>query len=284
MLSSRGAIYQDDMRTASFAPLLTGGISDEVELTPCQNTVDYYTRELTLADAKEHMEPYKEVTCFYVDGILTDTECSALIQFAEMAGFQDLAGYRKGYRDNQRVSIYDLEAAEILMTRIEWLLPKEIQIGRITWEVSHMFPLFRFGKYNPNDKFVAHKDAGVQHTNDRRPVLTVMWYLNAVEDADQPDVPCGRTRMLTLNKSCKKSDDKCEVLDAVEPRAGRCVIFSQGCIYHDGETVKNCVKPKYIMRTDIMYRRKEDEAASKHDETEDRLQSLVMSQIPNDEN
>lgn len=255
--------YQEDLCTADFASLLVDGISEEVELFQCQNTIDYYTRELQAEDAKDHLEPYGEITCFYADGVLSAGECQALIAMTEKLGFQDLRSYRKDYRGNQRLTIYDLDAAEILMNRIGWLLPEEIKIGQVTWQLSHMFPLFRFGKYNPGDKFAAHKDAGVQHHSDRRPVLTVMWYLNEVHDADQPNEPCGRTRMLTLNRSCRKSDDeKCQILDAVDPKAGRCVIFSQGCIYHDGETVRNCVAPKYIMRTDIMYVRKEDDTSA----------------------
>jgi hypothetical protein len=223
------------------------------------NTIRYYTKECQERPIdNEFINTYSEITCFTLDGLLSPDECKNLIQAAEESGFKDLErGYRKGYRDNQRVVLYDEISATILFDRVKGYLPRRIvELSSDTeWELGYLNPMIRFGKYNPNDAFAAHKDSGfsdVKNKRDSKAMLTIMFYLNSVVSLSSKQG--GRTRMLTLNKTCRKSeDDKCEVLDAIEPAAGKCIIFNQYCIYHDGESVGDCEEPKYIMRTDIMF-------------------------------
>jgi hypothetical protein len=235
--------------------------SDLSQPAKLQATIDYYEKECKENPKSEFIDTYSGITCFTVDGALLPKECKKLIQRAEDIGFKDLTSYRKGYRDNQRVVLRDVKSARILFSRVKHLLPQEITVVNScdggqnqTWVLSHLNPLMRFGKYNQNDAFAAHKDAGFGDSRSKA-MLTIMFYLNAF--TTKSGDPSGRTRMLTLNKTCKKSeDDKCTVLDAVVPAPGRCVIFNQYSIYHDGESVKDCLEPKYILRTDIMYQLK----------------------------
>jgi hypothetical protein len=222
------------------------------------NTLDYYTAEAKAEPRSEFMDIFTPWTAFTLDNVLTPTECQRLIALTEGVGYKDLTTYRKGYRDNQRLSIHSAAAAEILWQRVSDLLPGRIRVlngeGRDhDWVPSHLNPLLRFGKYNPpTDAFAAHKDSGYDDTGGMA-MLTFMVYLNSFRTLTGE--PSGRTRMLTLNKTLSKSGDAdCTVLDAVTPTAGRCVIFNQRSIYHDGESVGTCDRPKYILRTDICYK------------------------------
>jgi hypothetical protein len=217
-------------------------------------TIKYYTNECNESNSTEYIERYKPIICFTIDS-LSQTECTNLINMAESIGFKDLTSYSKGYRDNQRVVLYDPLSADILYNRLKKFIPKKIKdlSTGIKYKLDHINPMFRFGKYNPNDAFSPHKDSGFSSENCK-PLLTIMFYLNSMVYPSNSGQARGRTRMLTLNKTCKKSEDiNCKVLDAVEPEAGKCIIFNQSCIYHDGESVGNCEGSKYIMRTDIMF-------------------------------
>lgn len=261
---SLATMYYENSFSRDFSRALDTVKSDKI-IGPnvLKRTKEYYEKECQAAlkdtSQRDFVEPYKEITAFTLDNVLSVVECKKLIATAEDQGFKDLQSYRKGYRDNQRVVLHDPKSAKILLERVRAFLPPEIVILNTSrserWVLDAINPMFRFGKYNPDDAFAAHKDAGYSPSQDRRSMLTIMWYLSDVEPVSGSEMG-GRTRMLTLNKTCRKSEDSaCEVLDAVVPTPGRCVIFNQYCIYHDGESVKKCKNPKYIMRTDIMYKR-----------------------------
>lgn len=238
-------------------------------------TIEYYEKECaeSVKGKNEFVDPLKEVTCFTVDEVLSKEECSNIIKKTEKIGYQDLKSYRKNYRGNQRLVLDSPKTAKILFNRVKHLLPKTVTLlgdksrgcKDENLKLDGLNSTIRFGKYNPNDEFGAHKDSGFTDVSDvyvtRKAMLTIMFYLNDFPSSEQ--APTGRTRMLTLNKTPYKSEDvNCEVLDAVTPTAGKCIVFNQYSIYHDGENVGNCVEPKYIMRTDIMYRVSDDIACN----------------------
>jgi hypothetical protein len=214
------------------------------------NTIDYYTKECEeYGQNHEFMDTFEKITCFTLDRMLSEEECKTLIDTSECQGYKDLQSYRKEYRGNQRVVLYDPKSAKILFERVKKYLPKTVvECSGNVWTLKELNPMIRFGKYNPDDAFAAHKDSGFNELGTKA-MLTVMFYLSTVDNSQQVG---GRTRMLTLNKTCRKSEDEnCEILDMVEPKEGKCIIFNQYSIYHDGEKVKEGLK--YIMRTDIMY-------------------------------
>ncbi len=212
--------------------------------TNLTNTIEYYVNEMTLKE--DWMDNFSKVIAFTLDNALTSQECEKLIAIAEKHGFKDIYGYRKEYRGNKRVTLECDEVAKILYNRIKHLIPQELTINGVLHKPTGLNPSFRFGKYDQNDAFAAHKDSGFSSTG--RTALTIMYYLNSTSENAG-----GHTRMLTLNKTGKKSEDvNCKVLDSITPTQGKCIIFNQSSIYHDGEPV--LIPPKYIMRTDIIYK------------------------------
>lgn len=227
--------------------------------TVLENTKKYYEEQCVLAlknpKLRNFVEPCSEITCFTVDEVLSKDECQNLINKSESYGYKDLSGYRKDYRGNQRVVLKSDEVAKIIMNRVRNWLPNYITIidnngEHEIWDLDYINPLFRFGKYNSDDLFRAHKDSGFSPNERTKSMLTIMFYLSELEDET-----VGRTRMLTLNETCQRHEDvNCKVLDAVIPKPGRCIVFNQYSIYHDGESVGQCPNiKKYIMRTDIFY-------------------------------
>ncbi len=245
-------MYTENKYTINFSDFLEKDKKLETLPNVLINTKTYYESECKQAifEKTNIIEKFKEITCFTLDNVLSKKECDNLIQLTEEKGYKDLLTYRKGYRDNQRIVIEDEISAEILFKRVKKFLPYRISVHpNMEWTLHSINPNLRFGKYNKNDAFKAHKDSGYNPSYDIKPMLTIMFYLSPTLENK------GRTRMLTLNKTnCQSEDINCKILDMVIPVPGRCVIFNQYTIYHDGETVGECETPKYIMRTDIMYK------------------------------
>lgn len=219
-----------------------------------QNTIDYYKKECVKGN--DYVDPLyidiENIVCFTVDNVLSNSECENIIKFSETQEYKDITTYRKDYRGNQRLILYSPKSADKIYARVKYLFP-ELNINGKKYKPYNLNPYIRFGKYNANDAFGAHKDSGLIYDENSYTLLTIMIYLNSV--TDKLGNKTGKTRMLTLNKTPYKSEDlNCKILDEAIPSPGRCVIFSQNSIYHDGENVGNCVTPKYIMRTDVIYK------------------------------
>lgn len=171
-----------------------------------------------------------------VRGALGADECAALIARAESVGF-DAAPITTGFgfvmapevRNNTRVMVDEPATAADLWARFAGVLPPRFG----TWRATGLNERLRFYRYEPGQRFRWHGDGAFEREDGERSLLTLMLYLNG-------DFEGGETEF--------------DVSPAVsvKPEAGMALWFAHR-VRHQGAAVARGVK--YVLRTDVMYRR-----------------------------
>jgi hypothetical protein len=176
---------------------------------------------------------------FVIRDFLTPEECDRFIDLSEVVRYQDapistLGGFvmHKGIRDNARVMIDDPAIAETLGERARPLLPPTWS----DWELVGLNERFRFYRYDPGQKFKAHFDGYFERPNGERSHFTFMVYLNDGFEG-------GPTAFY-----------ECDPVLRVQPERGKALVFFHHQL-HEGMPVVS--GRKYVLRTDVMYRRQE---------------------------
>lgn len=179
---------------------------------------------------------YKEIAngIFTVDGFMSEEECQKWITFSEEEGYEEARismGFaqvmNKSIRNNERL-IYDSQnMAEELWERIQPFIPQETVNGY----ALGLNERFRFYKYFPRQQFRMHQDGSFIRNIHEWSSFTFMIYLNE-------DMKGGETRF---------------IVETITPKTGKALIFRHE-LAHEGCPVLEGVK--YVLRTDVMYRRK----------------------------
>jgi hypothetical protein len=179
-------------------------------------------------------EPLNGSDVFVVREFLTAEECAALIARGEQLGFAPASiSYATGavfdpnIRDNDRTILDDPALAAEWWERIRPFLPEQID----HWQACGVSTRFKYYRYDPGQKFAAHRDGRVVH-DDEVSQLTFMVYLNG-------EVGGGETVFSLLDIS-------------VRPEAGKALLFKHKML-HEGAAVLS--GRKYVIRTDVMYRK-----------------------------
>lgn len=170
-----------------------------------------------------------------VPDVLDRSECRVLIARIEAAGCAPApittgAGFvmRPDIRNNERVVIDDRALAADLFERVV----REVPGVMAGCDVVSANERFRCYRYNPGQRFAPHYDGAFVRDADEMSRLTFMVYLN-------DDFEGGATTFLDPKK-------------VITPRAGSALLF-QHRLLHEGSEVTAGVK--YVLRSDIMYRR-----------------------------
>lgn len=170
-----------------------------------------------------------------VDGVLTPSECEALIARVEANGpaLAPITTGRgpvidTGTRNNSRVMLDDEPLARLLFERIRPHVPDPVMGMRAVGANERL----RFYKYDPGQWFKPHYDGAFVRSKEERSLYTFMVYLNEGMEG-------GATSFLDLN------------VDVV-PKIGRALLF-QHHLLHEGAEVTRGVK--YAVRSDIMFRK-----------------------------
>ena len=189
---------------------------------------------------KENLLPGK---IFLLRDFLTAEECQQFIDQSEDIGYDEApittaAGFvmRKDIRNNARVILDDVDLAERLFARAKDFLPPEW----FGWELVGFNERFRFYRYDVGQRFAPHTDGHYERENGERSHLTFMIYLN--EDFEGGWTSFQRMKAQGSNDS---------VID-VEPATGLALVFYHRLI-HEGVSLSQ--GRKYVLRTDLMYRR-----------------------------
>lgn len=176
---------------------------------------------------------------FVVRGFLSARECETYISLSERAGYEDApittsAGFlmRKEIRDNARVMVDDTVLAGDWFARAREYLPAEW----FQWAVVGLNERFRFYRYDPGQRFVAHTDGYFERLTGERSQLTMMVYLNDGFEG-------GETRFHISKPAL-----------TVVPEKGMALVFMHRLVHEGVPVVKG---RKYVLRTDVMYRKKE---------------------------
>ena len=169
---------------------------------------------------------------FVVENVLTKQECEDYILFSEQRGYEEatvttLSGPKmmKNVRDNDRVLYKDDELAEVLWQKIKLFIP-EVMDGKSAYGLNE---LFRFYRYENQQRFNRHRDGSYCRAEGDQSYLTLLFYLNA-------DFEGGTTTF-----------DDFEVV----PSLGSALVFEHH-LHHKGNSVTKGIK--YVLRTDVMYK------------------------------
>jgi predicted 2-oxoglutarate/Fe(II)-dependent dioxygenase YbiX len=180
---------------------------------------------------------------FTLPEVLTREECADFIARGEGLGFEAASvsaasGPRMmpNVRNNDRAIFDDPSLAEWLWNRVQEYIPQEIQ-GAVATGLNERF---RFYRYDPSQRFNAHRDGAVERSANERSRLTFMIYLNDGFEGGQ-----------TVFYSEERVNGLRQVVASVEPVAGMGLCFAHEW-WHEGAKVLS--GRKYVLRTDVMYR------------------------------
>lgn len=204
------------------------------------------------SSCKPRVEQIGDHEVWMIEDLLSDAECAALVAGAECRGFGQTA-YSKSYRGNLHLQVDDQSLASAMWARLESLVPArvffedhpgdETEPCEVQWDACGLNERWRLSKYYPGDRFGGHMDATfVRHPHLEMSAFTVNIYLNGGFEG-------GTTRMYFKDHSNPDF--------IVAPKAGSCLLFRQPpgqSYYHDGEELASGLK--YLLRSDVMYRRK----------------------------
>ncbi|OWF40651.1 uncharacterized protein LOC110463519 [Mizuhopecten yessoensis] len=219
---------------------------------------------------------------FLLHKLLTGAECSSIIDEGEIIGFEAIRGARDNYRSAQRINVESQSLADILWTRIQTYLedldissdPHSQHIHGIPcvvegkWVPTRLNKLFRLCRYHPGGHFAPHFDGFYEEDSKNRSMKTLMVYLNG-------DFTGGSTNFvddsqtLHMDETGKYCAEDKNILCRIQPEAGMAIIFNHHRL-HEGQTLGD--NKKYILRTDIMYKKVSED---KIDEKEERALALI---------
>lgn len=173
---------------------------------------------------------------YVVHDFLSQDECTEFIRIAEAIGFGDAPittsqgpVMRKDVRNNSRVMKDDVELADRLWQRaMPWVvtpLRNSIAVG--------LNERFRFYRYERGQRFAPHFDGAFVRDEREKSEFTFLIYLN-------DDFVGGETRFFEPG------------VFHVQPRTGSLLIFYHPQL-HEGAVIESGIK--YVLRSDVMYRR-----------------------------
>lgn len=168
-----------------------------------------------------------------IANFLTELECDDLLLFSERMGFEEAtvslrsgAKMMKGLRNNERLVYEDAALAEKYWEKLAPFCPREIEGAKAVG----LNEQFRFYKYDPGQRFKRHIDGRFRRNEFEESRITFMVYLNS-------DCEGGETAFDDLT---------------IAPQVGMALCFVHE-LKHEGRPVT--AGTKYVLRSDVMYRR-----------------------------
>lgn len=171
---------------------------------------------------------------FVLHDFLTPQECEQYRVLSEQHGYDEApittsAGFvvRKNVRNNTRVMIDNQDLADRLWGRARKHVPRR------WWyrQASGLNERFRFYRYEPQQRFVAHSDGAFERDETERSEFSFLIYLNE-------EFKGGETVFFEPERI------------RVRPATGMALVFVHRHL-HEGAVVESGTK--YVMRTDVMY-------------------------------
>ncbi|PAA81921.1 hypothetical protein BOX15_Mlig003788g3, partial [Macrostomum lignano] len=222
---------------------------------------------------------------FVLRGFLSPAECQRLVDSAEASGgLKPTPFFRQEYRSCHRLVLHEPELARQMFLRLRPYLPDKLtfngQDDPITshrvygapwllkgnWEPYCLNPVLRLCRYHPGQHFSPHYDGLLVHDDACRSMQTFMVYLtdNPASDGGATnflDDGLSLSSLISTTESATESDGterqrmsapQSQIICQVHPERGSLLVFNHYRL-HEGERLAAGVK--YILRSDIMYRR-----------------------------
>ncbi|CAE7328201.1 PIP5K6 [Symbiodinium sp. CCMP2456] len=202
---------------------------------------------------------------FVLDGVLSETECHALRSSAEgLWTFweDDPARPRISFRNAHTVEVTHQALADRIWRRVAAHVQPKVELGpddprfevdiEGTWCPYAMNPKLLLSRYLDGGHFSPHTDGTTVVDFNRRTFYSCVLFLN-------PSPWGGHTRLyadeqmqreLQMDDAGRLTGDRDLVLAEVAPKSGRMLVFYHR-LMHEGIPAAE----KYIIRTDVLYRR-----------------------------
>ena len=185
---------------------------------------------------REQLFPYRPPVLALVQDVLTPAECHAEIARIE-ASDPSVATINAGggrmvlntrVRNNDRVIFEDVPLAARLFERMRSAIP-DVREG---WNACGLNERFRAYRYARGQRFAPHFDGSFVRNDEEQSLITVIIY---------------------LNEGCGGGETAFGDLEyVVTPNAGMALLFEH-MVLHEGCEVTSGLK--YVLRTDVMYRK-----------------------------
>lgn len=219
---------------------------------------------------------------FLLYKLLTGTECTCIIDEGEKIGFGQIHGAQDNYRSAQRISIESESLADLLWDRIHPYLeeldissdPHSHHIHGIPcvvegkWVPAGLNKLFRLCRYHPGGHFAPHFDGFYEEDSKHRSMKTLMVYLNGDFTGGSTNF-VDESQTLHMDETGKYCAEEKNILCKIQPEAGMAIIFNHHRL-HEGQKLGD--NKKYILRTDIMYKKVSED---KIDDKEEKALALI---------
>lgn len=206
--------------------------------------------------------PSKDV--LFVHPILTESQIQTLKDFTdEHATFWHEDENNKAYRNAYTVEFYHHELAKLIFDHVKNELPQTLSIDRNDefehliaageWVIDSVPDRLLLAKYNPGGHFSPHTDGNCVHDFNHRTLYSIIIYLSECEGGETAFYEYDALKKMIQIDNIWRIPTEYE-LHKVTPEGGKCLVFRQTLV-HEGCPIIDGVK--YIIRSDVMYRRKE---------------------------
>ncbi|VUD66798.1 hypothetical protein TDB9533_03698 [Thalassocella blandensis] len=185
--------------------------------------------------------------CYVVKSLFSAEQCKELKDRACNTGFVSAKDkYPASYRTNDRLQIDDDKLSSSIWEICKSFLPQKVNNGDLVGINSRL----RFCKYSNLQSFSIHQDGVFYPDSECESVFTFLLYLNDAEEWEG-----GETSFYSDQYGAR-------LLASYKPAAGDVAIFDHK-LWHSGEKVLG--GEKYILRSDVIYRRAEAQVNTHHD-------------------
>eukprot|EP00920_Eleutheroschizon_duboscqi_P018063 GHVT01043188.1.p1 GENE.GHVT01043188.1~~GHVT01043188.1.p1 ORF type:complete len:379 (+),score=83.32 GHVT01043188.1:809-1945(+) len=214
-------------------------------------------------------EPVRDA--FVLEDVLSGPECDALVKAAEQGGFtfwDEAKTASSDFRAAFTIEVKHQELADLIWSRVARSISPTFHIDpedkdrfecdlEGDWDACGINPHFLFCRYRDGAHFGPHSDGSTVLSLNHRSLSALVLYLNDVADGGGTAIVDNKQQEVAIAKDGEgRYRSKPEfVLDVVEPKKGRGLSFyytqmHEGCPVVPGSE-------KYIIRTDILYKRRE---------------------------
>lgn len=227
-----------------------GGVKVENLLRLIERTKTVLAAFNCQSESRQRVIPLLKDTdkvCYVVKGLFSVEQCEKLKEKACNTGFVSAKDkYPSSYRTNDRLQIDDEKLSISIWEICKSYLPQKVNGGDLVGINSR----FRFCKYSNHQSFSIHQDGVYYPDNESESVFTFLLYLN-----DAEEWAGGETSFYSDQYGAKQ-------LASYKPVVGDVAIFDHK-LWHSGERV--LAGEKYILRSDVIYKRAVVQTNAHHD-------------------
>eukprot|EP01068_Selenidium_serpulae_P007644 Selendium_serpulae@DN4767_c0_g1_i1.p1 len=206
---------------------------------------------------------------FVVENLLTPEECKSLIASTENAGYSywnpedpDSFDFRSAYT----VEIDAPNLAKTIWSRLSQFFQDELVMNEDdelcergmagSWIPSGIYTKMLFARYYKDQHFGPHTDGATILDANTRSFRPVLIYLNTVEEGGGTKFlrDGDRANQIVRDEKGRYTSAKDYIAYETTPAPGRCAVFFHTDMHEASPIVKGV---KYILRTDMLFSRKE---------------------------